>query len=127
MAPAWWGVVLSDIDGQAPGEGAGAKMTFSLRGAKLTKTLSTGEVQEGSFAFDMDETTVLEDGTVWAQGKLTTKGITMLCGKSPNEDNAPIYEYDILIINDEQLVLAYPEANSAKAGDTAWFWVFKPE
>src|SRR5690606_29382658 len=37
VAPAWWVLPIDQIDGQAPGEGEGAKMVFSLGGAKLTK------------------------------------------------------------------------------------------
>jgi len=124
--PAWWKLMEADIDGQAPGEGTGAKMIFTLRGAKLTKVKSTGQSETGSFSFDMGKRITLEDGTVWAKGKLTTKGITVLCGKSPNEGGAPVYEYDILIINDKEMVLSYPEPG-AEAWDTAWFWNFKAQ
>lgn len=122
--PAWWTLKEADIDGQAPGEGKGAKMIFSLRGAKLTKVKSTGQQEVGSFSFDMGKQVKLDDGTVWAKGKLTTKGVTVLCGKSPNEGNAPVYEYDILIINDSEIVLSYPEPGVGPWG-TAWFWNFK--
>jgi len=125
-APAWWTLKEADINGQAPGEGIGAKMTFSLRGAKLTKTKSTGEKEEGAFSFDMTKVTKLDDGTVWAKGKLTTRGVTVLCGKSPNEGNAPVYEYDIMILNNEKMILSYAEPGAAAWG-TAWFWVFRAE
>src|SRR5690606_810247 len=116
----------ADIDSQAPGEGTGAKMIFSLRGAKLSKVKSNGQAENGSFSFNMAQKVTLEDGTVWAKGKLTTKGVTVLCGKSPNEGNAPVYEYDILIIDNQQMVLSYPEPG-AGPWDTAWFWMFRAE
>ncbi|TDS13180.1 hypothetical protein [Sphingobacterium paludis] len=125
-APAWWALKVAEIDGQAPGEGAGAKMVFGLRGATLTKLKSTGQTEVGSFSFDMTKKVTLDDGTVWAKGKLTTKGVTVLCGKSPNEGNAPVYEYDILLINDTEMILAYAEPGAAAWG-TAWFWVFRAE
>ena len=50
----------------------------------------------------------------------------MLCGKSPNEGNAPVYSYDILKLDDQKMVLAYPEPKS-KAWETAWFWMFRAE
>ncbi|MFD1771229.1 hypothetical protein [Sphingobacterium suaedae] len=125
-APAWWTLKEPEIDGQATGEGVGAKMVFSLRGAKLSKVKSNGQTETGSFVFDMTKKITLEDGTVWAKGKLTTKGVTVLCGKSPNEEGKPVYEYDILILNNERMVLSYPEPGVGAWG-TAWFWVFKAE
>ncbi|PRD47552.1 hypothetical protein [Sphingobacterium haloxyli] len=126
FAPAWWKLEESAIDGQAPGEGTGAKMTFSLRGAQLTKVKSNGESITGTFAFDMTKRVTTEDGTVWAKGKLTTNNVTVLCGISPNEGNAAVYEYDILVLDGEEMVLAYPEPG-AGAWDTAWFWVFRSQ
>lgn len=123
-APAWWPVPVSDIDGQAAGEGIGAKMAFSLRGAKLTKVKADGEEQVGGFSFDMTKVITLDNGAVWAKGKLTTKGVTVLCGKSPNEGDAPVYEYDILLLDDGRMVLSYA-APGANPWDEAWFWVFR--
>lgn len=123
-APAWWTLQVDAIDGQAAGDGAGASMTFSLQGASLTKNKSDGTKEKGTFSFDITQTIVLEDGTVWAKGKLKTKSVNVLCGISPNEGGTKVYEYDILVINDDQLVLCYPEPG-ATAWGTAWFWMFK--
>lgn len=125
-SPGWWTVALADVDGQAAGEGAGAKMTFSVDGSSLTKTKSDGTTTKGSFAFDMAAITKDDAGAIWAKGKLTTKNITMLCGKSPNESNAPVYLYDILKLDDQKMVLSYPEPGAGSWG-TAWFWMFKAE
>lgn len=122
--PAWWILPIGDIDGQAPGEGVGAKMVFSLRGAQLSKVKSNGDTETGAFSFDMGKTITLDDGSTWAKGKLTTRGVTVLCGISPNEGGAPVYEYDILILDNERMVLSYPEPGVGPWG-TAWFWVFK--
>lgn len=124
VAPAWWILPVGDIDGQAPGEGAGAKMVFSLNGAKLTKVKSNGETETGSFSFDLTKVTTMENGEVWAKGKLTTNGVTVLCGISPNEGNAPVYEYDILLLDNGQMALSYPEPGAGPWG-TAWFWMFR--
>lgn len=123
-APAWWALPIGDIDGQAPGEGAGAKMVFSLRGARLTKIKSNGETETGSFSFDMTQTITLDDGTVWAKGRLTTRGVTVLCGISPNEGNALVYEYDILVLDNGQMALSYAIPGTTAWGE-AWFWMFK--
>ncbi len=125
-APAWWTLKETDINGQVAGEGVGAKMTFSLRGAKLTKLKSTGAKEQGEFSFDMTKIVKLDDGTTWAKGKLTTRGITVLCGISPNEGNAPVYQYDIIILNNEKMILSYAEPGAGPWG-TAWFWVFRAE
>jgi hypothetical protein len=122
-APGWWVVSINDINGQAPGEGAGASMTFSLIGAKIIKNYNDGTTAEGSFTFDMSKITYDDGGAVWAKGKLNTKNVTVLCGKSPNEGNAPVYSYDILKLTPNNLVLSYPEPGAGSWG-TAWFWVF---
>ena len=123
-APAWWVLSESEVDGQAPDQGVGAKMVFTLRGATLTKVYANGDEETGTFSFDMDSNVTLDDGTVWAKGKLTTKGVTVLCGQSPNEGNAPVFEYDILVVDGQQLVLAYPEPDGS---GTAWFWMFRSQ
>lgn len=123
-APAWWTLNIDAIDGQAAGDGIGASMIFSLQGASLTKNKSDGTKEKGTFSFDITQKIILGDGTVWATGKLKTKAVNVLCGISPNEGGIKVYEYDILIINNNQLVLSYPEPN-VEAGGTAWFWMFK--
>ncbi|MFC3199834.1 hypothetical protein ACFOET_19605 [Parapedobacter deserti] len=122
--PEWWMVPIGDINGQAPGEGPGAKMVFSLRGAMLTKVKADGQEEAGFFSFNMARTTTQDDGTIWAKGKLTTRGVTVLCGKSPDEGNAPVYEYDILVLDDDRMVLSYAPPGSG-AWDPAFFWVFR--
>src|SRR5690606_10006825 len=52
-APAWWVLPESEIDGQAPNQGIGAKMVFTLRGATLTKVYANGDEETGTFSFDM--------------------------------------------------------------------------
>lgn len=124
VAPAWWLVPLADINGQSVNEGAGAKMIFSLRGATFTKVKSDGTTETGTFSFNMNSKTMDEAGAVWAKGKLTLKGTTILNGISPNEGGIKIYEYDILALDDEKMVLSHPEPGVGAWG-TAWFWVFK--
>src|SRR5690606_14134306 len=124
VAPAWWLVPLADINGQSANEGPGAKMIFSLRGAKFTKVKSDGTTETGTFSFNMNSKTMDEAGAVWAKGKLTLKGTTILNGISPNEGGIKIYEYDILALDDGKMVLSHPEPGVGAWG-TAWFWVFK--
>ncbi|WP_353128141.1 hypothetical protein [Parapedobacter pyrenivorans] len=122
--PEWWMLQVKDIEDQAAGEGAGAKMVFSLRGAKLTKVKADGQEAAGGFSFDMSKTIVQDNGTVWAKGKLTTRGVTVLCGKSPDEGSIPVYEYDILLLDDGRMVLSYAPPGTGAWG-AAYFWVFR--
>lgn len=122
--PEWWMLGIDAIEDQAPGEGEGAKMIFSLRGAKLTKVKADGTEQAGTFSFDMTKKTPMENGDAWAVGKLTTRGVTVLCGKSPDEGSIPVYEYDILLLDDDRMVLSYAPPGTAAWG-AAYFWVFR--
>jgi len=122
--PEWWMLDVAAIEDQAPGEGEGAKLVFSLRGAKLSKVKAGGETTTGSFSFDMSKKTPLENGDTWAVGKLTTKGVTVLCGKSPDEGSIPVYEYDILVLDDNRMVLSYAPPGTGAWG-AAYFWVFR--
>jgi len=124
--PEWWMLPIDDIDAQATGEGEGASMVFALNGSSLTKVKSNGDIESGMFSFDMTKITTLDNGDVWAKGKLTTQGVTVLCGKSPDEGSIPVYEYDILVVNDDQLILSYAPPGTAAWGP-AYFWVFRAE
>ena len=122
-SPSWWIVGLDAMEDQAPGEGAGAEMVFSVKGSSLTKNLSDGSSVTGSFSFDMSDQTLDAAGNVWAKGKLTTKNVTMLAGFVIN-DNTPAYEYDILSLDENSLVLSVPRAGATSWGE-ATFWMFK--
>lgn len=123
-APAWWTLLIKDIDGQAKGEGEGASMEFTLQGAKMTKYKNDGTSVVGAFSLNMESQVKKADGTVWAKGKLTTRGLGVLCGISPNEGGKEISEYDILILDNKKMILSYPEPG-AEQGGTGWFWVFR--
>lgn len=124
VAPGWWVVPVNDINGQSPGEGVGAKMIFSLRGAKFTKVKADGTTETGTFSFNMNSKSINKAGDVWGKGKLTLKGTTVLNGISPNEAGAKVYEYDILMLDDDSMALAYAKAGSEEGGE-AWFWMFR--
>ena len=124
VSPSWWKVALADIDGQAAGEGAGAEMVFAVGGSSLTKIKADGSSSKGSFSFDMSAKTLDDGGVVWAIGKLKTKNVGVLCGIQPNGGGATVYDYDILKLDADKLVLAFPEPGAGSWG-TAWFWMFK--
>lgn len=118
-APAWWKLELNDIDGQAPKEGVGASLTFTTSGAKLVKNKSDGTTEAGSFSFDMSKQIQNDNKEVWAIGKFYTKNVTVLCG-SVGDDK--VFEYDILYLDKDKLVLCYQVPNEPTTG---YFWMFK--
>jgi hypothetical protein len=125
VGPGWWTVQVGDMEGQTPGEGAGASMTFSLKGASLTKNKSDGSSESGSFSFDMSSTTMNAGGdALWAIGKLNTSRVTVLSGR--NGDGVLVYNYDILKLTDTEMALGWPEPG-ATAWGTAWYWIFRAE
>ncbi|MBS2098296.1 hypothetical protein [Carboxylicivirga linearis] len=123
-SPGWWKVYIADIEGQAEGEGDGASMVFSTNGATLTKKYNTGGTAQGTFSFDMSQTTDDGNGGIWAEGMLYTKGVTVLCGKSINEGGIDVYNYDILSLDDNNMALSY-HAEGTGAWGEAWFWMFR--
>ena len=120
-----FGTPTLEIDGQAAGEGIGASMIFSTTGASLTKKYSNATAaKKGKFAFDMSQKTLDGKSAVWANGVLTTNGVTVLCGIAINEAKANIYSYDILALDNNKMVLSYRKAGTGNGGE-AWFWIFK--
>lgn len=123
--PGWWTNNIDAIETQAiekgyPADGKNGSMVFSLKGARITKADGTF----GSFSFKMDKKTLLDDGSVWAIGKLYTKSINVLLGIQPNDGNKVINEYDILKLDADHLYLACPEAGVGAWG-ACWFWCFR--
>lgn len=133
--PDWWGRTAADITEETgyAGWDADSYMTFSVRGSKLTKSNSSGtNVEQGSFSFDMSEKIMYNAGAdVWSEGKLYTKNVTVLQGISQNDGQVPVYEYDIIKLDEENMVLAYKTRTGWSEGNwdewkaEAWFWRFK--
>jgi hypothetical protein len=70
-----------------------------------------------------------DEETVWAKGRLYLSGATVLCGGIPvndYEETVPVYEFDIIALNEDQLVLAAAQAGSVPWAP-AYFWFFKPK
>ncbi|MDR1782827.1 MAG: hypothetical protein LBR13_01000 [Dysgonamonadaceae bacterium] len=127
VAPGWWAVSVGDIDGQAPGEGAGASMIFSVKGSSLTKVKTDGTEIKGTFAFSFTEKDIIKDSSGeadWATGTLKTAGVTVLCGINPNASPKDVTTYNILKLDDGHLVLATAQPNTGAWGE-AWFWRFR--
>jgi hypothetical protein len=120
----WWLFLLA-ISTASSGEGAGASKQFTIAGARLIKNYKRGNQPTGFFHFRHVKIT-LDDGGNVGQREMNTKNVTVLCGKTPNESNAPVYNYDILKLTGTNMVLSYPEPGAGSWG-TAWFWMFKTQ
>ena len=119
--PEWWILSPSNVTSQCsgkglPNEGAGATMTFTLVGMKMSlKDASGNVISSGNFDFDM-----APDGHNWSIGTLSLKNTNILFGYDLNGGLVPWTQYSIMEINDNVLRLG------AKGADAYWFWVFIP-
>lgn len=121
--PEWWVLNPEDVTTQCtekskPAEGLGASMRFTLVGLKHEKISATGAVlSTGAFSFNMQA-----DSHNWSTGTLSFIGSNVLFGYDLNGALAPWSQYDIMAMDDSQLVLG------AKGADgTYWYWVFKAQ
>jgi len=121
----WWAPGLTGKP-----EGIGASMTFSVKGAALTKNLTNGTTQSGSFSFDMTKT---QANYSRSQGELTTS-IPVLMGQTTGaatgfgSSGNDVKVYEILVLDDEHLMLSWlePGVDFDHAGwGQATLWVFK--
>ncbi len=123
VGPAWWNVGMSDLDNEATknecaGDGKDAFMTFKLNGLQLVKSSGAS----GTFNFDMSDITL--EG--WDIGKFKTSSVNVLLGVNPNNNKAPVYEYNILKLNEDVLWLASPSPGAGSWGE-AFFWCFRAQ
>ncbi|MCE5225517.1 MAG: hypothetical protein LLG05_06605 [Porphyromonadaceae bacterium] len=138
MYPSWDGYDQSFL------EAAGVdkdEMTFDLNGGP-NFTLITGNngldvydnedaglpagTYHGKFSFNMSKTLASADdpSQLWAIGQLKLTGATVSEGIDPDDDSAPVYTYDILMLTDDEMILAAPTPG-AGPWDGAWYWIFK--
>jgi hypothetical protein len=126
-SPGWWTNDKASMNSNDPDYGSDGYMIFDLNGLKLTKSSADGsKTVTGKVALDLSYKKLDGNGAVWSSAKLKTTNVTVLCGRQPNNGNAPVYDYHILKLNDSKLVLAFPEGgDDAGAWSTAWFWMFR--
>lgn len=129
-APGWWTLGVADIPGQ--GGSAGDEITFNLdKGMNfIVKMGPDGKPGSGSGAFDLKLGTANQlmggDGKLWSYGKLLLSNHTIPLGFEPNTSGKPNhFQFDILKLTDDELVLAFPEPGVTSAWGTAWFYMFK--
>jgi len=130
--PEWWGVSIDDIDGQATdtweGQGKGATMTFIAQGSEFVITKTDKSTVKGIFSFDMSQKTDGVNGE-WAMGKLTTSIPILLGGKVTWKEgvDVTIPAYDIMKLNDDEMVLAAPDPAETWDWGHSTFWMFRAQ
>ncbi|MDR3252192.1 MAG: hypothetical protein LBT35_01305 [Tannerella sp.] len=115
----WWGPEYGEFDEWD------AKLTFSLDGgAIITKTLADGTQQKGTFSFNLSKKV-----SGWSEGILTLKGATIPHAVSINNAAGDAYEFYIITLAEDQLVLANVSGNGVpdSPDGEANFWMFRPE
>ncbi len=121
FSPTWWGPEYGEFDEWD------ASMTFALDGGAIfTKTLSNGTQQKGTFSFNLSK----KVGT-WSQGTLSLNGATIPNAYSVNKKAGEAFDFYILVLEDDQMVLANMSGNGIPddpgSGSEANFWMFRPE
>jgi len=124
----WWG---GNLGGE---EAEGAKMVFSWEkrySGRLTLLRNDGTETMGKFNLDKDYASP-EVGDYLATGRITTNKVTVLFGKGADGQapNAAVMIYDILKLDEDYLMLAWPNNMVGSnynygAGDGCTYWFFK--
>ena len=121
--PSWWGRSAGDaaednidIDG---------KMTFDLNGArnfaKVEYDFGSGNTVTSTGSFDIDFDNHDSDIGI---ARITFTGTTILHGISQNDDKKVVYDFDIVKLTEDELILnRFTESNDFEA----WNWIFKRE
>lgn len=121
-----WTCAPADLTGQLEGlkvpatgeETPDAYMTFILSGKKIVKNTGSQTINEGTFSFDMTAS------DSWEIGKLYTSEGAILFPYMINGNGYKPTEFDIMLLNDKNLVLTYAASGTAQWGE-ATFWAFK--
>jgi hypothetical protein len=108
VVPGWSFVAKADMQ-SVKNEAPTNEMVFDLRGGtNFTKRTSAGAtLQTGTFEMDLTRTK-----GAWSVGELTITGATVLCG-TPRWGGPEVHVFDIIKINDREMVLAYAPAGTA--------------
>ena len=121
-SPAWWGLTFGNPDFFEDD----ATMTFALNddGAVFVKTLANGTEKKGSFSFNLSK------GFMdWSKGILSLKGATIPHPVSMNNPAGDAYEFYILALEEDQLVLATGTGNTIVKNPQGEvnIWMFRPK
>ncbi|GEM_PF-1069117 len=119
--PDWWGRTAADaIDDNIDLQ---AEMYFDLAGAANFKVTNHGSTSTGTYDLKLTEKVITDDGSTWSIGSLELSGATIPHGISINEDSKTVYKFNICVLTEDELVLAYLNP-TVDYGET-WYWRFK--
>ncbi|WP_300701409.1 hypothetical protein [Bacteroides sp.] len=121
QGPDWWGRTAADAHEDKID--LNAEMYFDLEGAANFKVTYNGTTTNGIYDLKLDEQVKNDDGSLWSIGSLQLSSATIPHGISVNEGNKTIYKFDICILTEDELVLAYLNP-TVDYGET-WYWRFK--
>ena len=124
----WWGI--GDPESRVAGEGVGATLTFSAKGAALTKTRTDGSKENGQFAFNMygDKP---KPGFSITKGQFTTNGATILAARNTKGGEVE-NKFEIIELTNKSMHLLVVDMNGRdtyKPDNEGWgqatHWLFK--
>lgn len=122
--PQWWGVSLTDIEGQGSSKAGGAARSGTNASFTLDMNTNIATNADGtSLPFKLN---VLEHKDAsWDQGTITFPTVTddkfvIPMGVNVNENNVAYNKFYVLVSSDDKLVLSSVQSD----GSTGWFYVF---
>ena len=128
IAPMWSGLSAEDMESKFP-EDFAQSITFDLNGgANFTKKKANGTiVEKGSFSLDLSRSIPNGYNTAeWSTALIKINEATVMHGISPNEGNTTIHQFEVMLLDKDHLVLAYPEQGISPGG-RCWYWKFKAQ
>ena len=122
--PQWWGVSLTDIEGQGSGKNGGAARNGTNASFTLDMNNNTATNADGT-TLPIKLNVLEHKDASWDQGTITFPTVTndkfvIPMGVNVNEGNAAFQKYYVLVSSDDKLVLTAAESNGANA----WFYFF---
>lgn len=128
IAPMWGGLSVDDMQRDFPAD-LTQSITFDLNGGpNFTRKAADGTVIEKS-NFSLDLSRSIPNGyntAEWSTALLKISDATVMHGISPNEGNASVHQFEVMLLDKDHLVLAYPEPGISPGG-TCWYWKFKAQ
>lgn len=128
IAPMWYGLSADDMKRDFP-EDFTQSITFDLNGgANFTRKAANGtDIEKSKFSLDLSRSIPNGYNTAeWSTALLKINNATVMHGISPNEGNAPVHQFEVILLDENHLVLAYPEPGISPGG-TCWYWKFKAQ
>lgn len=122
FGPTWWGRTAADaaddnID-------VNSQMIFDANGAKNFTVTVNGITAKGFFELKIGsaDKQYTSDNKLWSYGKVIFTGTTIPHGISQNENKKVVYDFDIIKVTADELILCHQTATATGEG---WYWHFK--